>query len=75
VIRGMSNTIIKQKIDLPLLPLRDLVVFPNMVVPLLISRKKSIQSLELALRSGRGLLCVSQIDATHDGLWRVCHRL
>ena len=66
MIRGMSNTIIKQKIDLPLLPLRDLVVFPNMVVPLLISRKKSIQSLELALRSGRGLLCVSQIDATHD---------
>ncbi len=66
MIEGMNSTIIKQKIDLPLLPLRDLVVFPNMVVPLLISRKKSINSVELALRSGRGLLCVSQIDATHD---------
>ena len=40
----------------PLLPLRDIVVFPHMVVPLFVGRAKSIQALEDAVSGGRELL-------------------
>lgn len=45
---------------LPLLPLRDVVVFPHMVVPLFVGRSKSIQALESASDSGKEILLVAQ---------------
>jgi ATP-dependent Lon protease len=48
---------------LPLLPLRDIVVFPNMVVPLFIGRDKSIAALEAALSHERLIFLAAQTDA------------
>ncbi len=45
---------------LPLLPLRDIIVFPHMVVPLFVGREKSIASLEEAMSSGKDLLLAAQ---------------
>ena len=50
----------------PLLPLRDIVVFPTMVVPLFVGRPKSIQALEEAVAGGRELLLAAQRVATKD---------
>ncbi|WP_032092494.1 endopeptidase La [Necropsobacter rosorum] len=52
----------KQKI-IPVLPLRDVVVFPYMVMPLFVGRAKSIRSLDEAMESGKQLLLVSQKQA------------
>ena len=49
---------------LPLLPLRDIVVFPQMVVPLFVGRDKSIAALETALSSDRLIFLAAQQDAT-----------
>ena len=49
---------------LPLLPLRDIVVFPHMVVPLFVGRDKSIAALETALSSDRLIFLAAQQDAT-----------
>ncbi len=51
---------------LPLLPLRDIVVFPHMVVPLFVGRQKSIEALEDAMAGDRELLLCAQRDAAHD---------
>ncbi len=51
---------------LPLLPLRDLVVFPHMVVPLFVGREKSVAALEAAMASSRLILLAAQRDATTD---------
>ncbi len=51
---------------LPLLPLRDVVVFPHMVIPLFVGRPKSIQALELAMDSGKNILLVAQKSAAKD---------
>jgi ATP-dependent Lon protease len=51
---------------LPLLPLRDIVVFPHMVVPLFVGRAKSIRALEQAVAAGRELLLVAQRHANLD---------
>ena len=50
----------------PLLPLRDIVVFPNMVVPLFVGRPKSIKALEDAVARGRELLLSAQRVAAKD---------
>jgi ATP-dependent Lon protease len=50
----------------PLLPLRDIVVFPTMVVPLFVGRPKSIKALEEAVAGGRELLLAAQRVATKD---------
>ena len=47
---------------LPLLPLRDIVVFPHMVVPLFVGRTRSIAALEQAGAHGRELLLVAQTE-------------
>ena len=50
----------------PVLPLRDIVVFPHMVVPLFVGREKSIRALEEVMRSDRQILLVTQKDASDD---------
>jgi len=51
---------------LPLLPLRDIVVFPHMVVPLFVGRQKSIEALEDAMNGSRELLLCAQREAAQD---------
>ena len=53
-------------IDLPLLPLRDVVVFPHMVIPLFVGRPKSIKALELAMEADRRIMLVAQKAAAKD---------
>ncbi len=53
-------------IDLPLLPLRDVVVFPHMVIPLFVGRPKSIKALESAMASERRIMLVAQKAAAKD---------
>src|SRR6476620_3070078 len=53
-------------IDLPLLPLRDLVVFPHMVIPLFVGRPKSIKALEAAMEAERRIMLVAQKAAAKD---------
>jgi ATP-dependent Lon protease len=52
--------------SLPLLPLRDIVVFPHMVVPLFVGRQKSIEALESAMNGSRELLLCAQREAAQD---------
>ncbi len=54
------------EIELPLLPLRDVVVFPHMVVPLFVGRAKSIKALENAMTGERRIMLVAQKTATKD---------
>ncbi len=53
-------------IELPLLPLRDVVVFPHMVIPLFVGRPKSIRALELAMEAERRIMLVAQKTAAKD---------
>jgi ATP-dependent Lon protease len=55
-----------EPLDLPLLPLRDVVVFPHMVIPLFVGRPKSIKALELAMESERRIMLVAQKAAAKD---------
>ena len=50
--------------NLPLLPLRDMIIFPHMVVPLFVGREKSINALEEAQKNGNELFLVTQKDAS-----------
>ncbi|MFT5074161.1 MAG: ATP-dependent Lon protease, partial [Patiriisocius sp.] len=50
----------------PLLPLRDVVVFPHMVVPLFVGREKSIIALENAMEAGKKIILVAQKEASED---------
>ena len=54
------------RLVLPLLPLRDVVVFPHMVVPLFVGREKSIAALDAAMEAGKQILLVAQRSATED---------
>ena len=53
-------------LELPLLPLRDVVIFPHMVIPLFVGRPKSIKALEVAMEAGKGILLVAQKSAGKD---------
>ncbi|MBA3903432.1 MAG: endopeptidase La [Rhodocyclaceae bacterium] len=55
-----------ERIELPLLPLRDVVVFPHMVIPLFVGRPKSIKALETAMEAGKSILLVAQKSAAKD---------
>ena len=50
----------------PLLPLRDVVVFPHMVIPLFVGRPKSIKAMEMAMEAGKSILLVAQKSAAKD---------
>ncbi|MGB4221631.1 MAG: endopeptidase La, partial [Smithellaceae bacterium] len=51
---------------IPLLPLRDVVVFPHMIVPLFVGREKSIAALESAMKHEKGIFMVAQKNAKKD---------
>ncbi len=60
----------------PVLPLRDIVVFPHMIVPLFVGREKSVRALEEVMQDDKQILLSSQIDAgqddpDHDGIYKV----
>jgi len=55
-----------EEFDFPLLPLRDVVVFPNMVVPLFVGRDKSIKALEYAMSKDKEVFLSAQRDAKVD---------
>jgi ATP-dependent Lon protease len=55
-----------EQLELPLLPLRDVVVFPHMVIPLFVGRLKSIKALEAAMETGKSILLVAQHSAAKD---------
>ncbi|HHJ39957.1 MAG: DNA-binding protein [Methylothermaceae bacteria B42] len=51
---------------IPVLPLRDVVVYPHMVIPLFVGRKKSIEALDAAMRDNKQIFLVAQKDAEMD---------
>ena len=66
----------KTTLDLPLLPLRDVVVYPHMVIPLFVGREKSIEALEAAMTGEKQILLLAQRnpaddDPGEDALYRV----
>jgi len=54
------------KIELPLLPLRDIVVFPNMVIPLFVGRDKSIAALDAVMKKDKKIIVVTQKNSEID---------
>ncbi|MGH7015663.1 MAG: LON peptidase substrate-binding domain-containing protein, partial [Caulobacteraceae bacterium] len=50
----------------PVLPLRDIVVFPHMVVPLFVGREKSVRALEEVMKADKQILLVTQKDRDED---------
>jgi len=56
----------KKTIIIPLLPLRDVIVFPHMIVPLFVGREKSISALEVAMKQEKGIFLVAQKSAQKD---------
>ncbi len=64
------------RLRLPLLPLRDVVIYPHMVIPLFVGRERSIQALDMAMAADKQIFLVSQRDASEDdprqdGLYRI----
>ena len=55
-----------QKEDFPVLPLRDIVVFPHMIVPLFVGREKSVRALEDVMKDDKQILLVAQKNAADD---------
>ena len=64
--KDISNLPIVEKPYYPLLPLRDVVVFPNVVVPLFVGRDKSIKALEYAMSHKKEIFLSAQKDAKTD---------
>lgn len=58
------SEISQERIQIPVLPLRDVVVYPHMVLPLFVGREKSIQCLEAAMEQHKQIFLVAQKDAT-----------
>jgi ATP-dependent Lon protease len=55
-----------ERTTLPMLPLRDVVVFPHMVIPLFVGRPKSIKALDSAMEAGKSIMLVAQKNAAKD---------
>jgi len=62
----MNHTTNEKTVIMPLLPLRDVVVFPHMIVPLFVGRDKSIAALESAMKYEKGIFMVAQKTAQKD---------
>lgn len=61
-----SQILTTEPMELPLLPLRDVVVFPHMVIPLFVGRPRSIKALEEAMEGGNNIMLVAQKAASKD---------
>ena len=61
-----TSTTLSEHTQLPLLPLRDVVVFPHMVIPLFVGRPKSIKALEAAMEQGKSIMLAAQKAAAKD---------
>src|SRR4029079_1826812 len=61
-----SSTTDKNFIGVPVLPLRDVVVYPFMVVPLFVGRERSIKALEIAMAADKQILVATQKSASDD---------
>ena len=61
-----SKATSRQTVLIPVLPLRDVVVYPHMVIPLFVGREKSIQALEAAMEGEKRILLVAQRSAAVD---------
>src|SRR3954463_10204778 len=57
---------VSMKTSYPVLPLRDIVVFPHMIVPLFVGRDKSVAALEAAMADDKEIFLVSQLDPAED---------
>ena len=55
-----------ERVIIPVLPLRDVVVYPHMVIPLFVGREKSIRCLEAAMEQEKRILLVAQKEAATD---------
>ncbi|MQR01499.1 endopeptidase La [Glaciimonas soli] len=62
----MTTPLFTEQTQLPLLPLRDVVVFPHMVIPLFVGRPKSIKALEAAMEQGKSIMLAAQKAAAKD---------
>jgi ATP-dependent Lon protease len=62
----MTTSTLTEHTQLPLLPLRDVVVFPHMVIPLFVGRPKSIKALEAAMEQGKSIMLAAQKAAAKD---------
>ncbi len=62
----MKSPTTEHDTELPILPLRDVVVFPHMVIPLFVGRPGSIQALEHAMETGKSVVLVAQKDSAED---------
>jgi ATP-dependent Lon protease len=62
----MSDTDSQHRLNVPILPLRDVVVYPHMVIPLFVGRARSIHALDEAMQSGKQILLVAQKQADVD---------
>jgi ATP-dependent Lon protease len=72
----MSDSVEQPMTNVPILPLRDVVVYPHMVIPLFVGREKSILALDTAMETGKKVLLVAQKQAdidtpTMDDIYRV----
>ena len=64
---NQHKSIVSGTLDVyPVLPLRDIVVFPHMIVPLFVGREKSIRALEEVMKSDKPILLATQKNASDD---------
>ena len=55
-----------ERIKIPVLPLRDVVVYPHMVIPLFVGRKKSIKCIETSMNNDKKIMLIAQKEASKD---------
>lgn len=60
------DNLLDEQAAIPVLPLRDVVVYPHMVIPLFVGREKSIQALDVAMQSNKQILLIAQMNAEVD---------
>lgn len=64
--KGKNDNVMNMSMEIPLLPLRDVVVFPHMIVPLFVGRERSIAALESAMKEEKGIFMAAQKSAQKD---------
>jgi ATP-dependent Lon protease len=64
--RDKNEKVMDMSMEIPLLPLRDVVVFPHMIVPLFVGRERSIAALESAMKEEKGIFMAAQKNAQKD---------